>query len=121
MKGRIKMNITYTKKDGILYPNLIVNEGKYSEKPLSKYGSLAKKHLKEHNPVKYQSLILDGELMPYLQKIDEQARKMLLRLEEQYLKLHPMPVGDDFMARVQARQRARDYAEEIVFSELIYT
>jgi len=114
------MEITYTEKDGISYPNLIVNEGNYSEKPLSKYGSLAKKHLKEHNPVKYQSLILDGELMEYLHGIDEQAREMLLGAEEQYIKLHPMPVGDDFMAKVQARQRARDYAEEIVFSELIF-
>jgi len=114
------MEITYTEKDDILYPNLILNEGNHSDKPLHKYGSLAKRHLKEHNPVKYQSLILDGELMPYLQQIDEQAMEMLLLLEEQYLKLHPIPASDDFMAKVQARQRARDYAEEIVFSELIY-
>ena len=113
------MELTYTEVGGIHYPNITVSE-EVPDHPLSKYGSLAKKHLKEHNPVKYQSLILDGEFMNYLHKLDEQAIDMLLLLEEQYLKLHPIPVGGDFMAKVQTRQRARDYAEEIVFSELIY-
>ena len=114
--------LTYTKgDDGILYPDLTLNEDAVNDKPLRKYGSLAKKHLQEHNPLKYQSLTLDGELMEYLHKIDEQAMDMVLRLEKQYLKRHPMPTGDNFMARVQARRRARDYAEEIVLSELIYT
>ena len=113
------MELAYTEIDGIHYPNITVSE-EVPDRPLSKYGSLAKKHLKEHNPVKYQSLILDGEFMNYLHKLDEQARDMHLLLEQQYLKLHPLPTNGDFMARVQARQRARDYAEEIVFDELIY-
>ena len=114
------MGITYTEQDGILYPNIILNEH-CADEPLSKYGSLAKKHLKESNPLKYQMLTLSGELMAYLRRLDDQAREMLLRLETQYLKLHPLPADDNFMAKLQARQRARDYAEEIVFAELIYT
>ena len=33
---------------------------------LNKYGKLAKKHLEEYKPFKFQNLIMDGSIMDYL-------------------------------------------------------
>ena len=112
--------ITYTEKDGILYPNIKISEDEQEYEQLGKYGRMTERYLKEHNSVKYQSLLLDGYLTKYLHQIDKQATDMLFLLEKQYIETHPLPADGNFMETWQIRQRARDFAEEIIISELIY-
>jgi hypothetical protein len=52
--------------------------------------------------------------------MDEQATDMLLKIEDDYISRHPLPITDDFMEVVRARNTARLVAEECVLHDLIY-
>ena len=68
------MKITYRKVGDYLIPNLIANE---ELKPsYSKWGIIRRNFLKNHHPVKFTNLMIDGELIAHLNKIDEQAREL---------------------------------------------
>ena len=113
--------ITYTRgEDGIFYPDLVLNENEADNLPLSKYGSLAKKYLQDSNPVKYQSLTLDGELMAYLHSIDKAAIERHMTIKAQLEKTTPKPPQGDTLAVIQYHRKIQDTAEEIVLAELIY-
>jgi hypothetical protein len=112
------IELTYTERDGLLYPNITPPQS--DGEPLSKYGSLHQKYLKKANPVKYQSLILDGELPMYLRKIDGEAKERYFDIKEQLEKNAPKPPSGDTMAVIRYHRRIADSAEEIVLIEIVY-
>jgi hypothetical protein len=77
-------------------------------------------YLKETKPALFRALEQNNELTYHLYSIDEKAVDMLLEIEDDYIKRHPLPSGDDFMAVVRARNTARTIAEEFVLNDLIY-
>lgn len=90
------------------------------DQPLGKYGRMAMDYLNETNPQRFMLLKMTGKLMSMMHDIDEQATNMMLKIEGDYIKQHPLPNGDDFMAVVRARNTARVIAEEFVLHDLIY-
>ena len=86
-------------------------------------GRLHKKYLQEHHPIRYNQLLLSGELSGYLAKLDKQAEEQLVLTVRQMQKAED--VTEDLKAADQLEwvlrmNSIRNRAEEIIKSELIF-
>ena len=95
----------------------------HEERPIGKYGRMHREYLKEHTPMRFNDLVLDGQIWTYLADLNEQAQERLSLIVEQ-LKVaegvtEELKVGDQ-MAWVRAMNSIRNRAEEIVLNEIVY-
>ena len=63
--------ITYTERDGILYPDLSLP--KQPDCPIGKYGQMRLDFLKKHRRGTYTTLLTEGRLLAHLSAIDKEA------------------------------------------------
>lgn len=92
-------------------------------RPIGRFGRMHRDYIKEHRPVLFNALCLDGTLWMYLADLNEQAQKRLELIIEQMKAAES--VTEDAkaaapMAWVGAMNCIRHRAEEIIISELIY-
>ena len=73
--------LDYTLVNDHYLPNLTVAAP--AEHPTGRWGRLHKTYLKAQHPVRYNQLLLSGELGNYLAKLDEQADKQLALIVRQ--------------------------------------
>ena len=119
MSNNDQSRISYTEgADGILYPDLEFST--VPETKLGKYGSLRMEYLKNHKKGLYSKLANDCQLMEHLAEVDQRAYEMMDRLEAEYRQANPAPDTEDFLTTVQYNNQARQYAEEIVLTEVVY-
>ena len=90
---------------------------------IGKYGRMHRDYLQEHNPIRFDDLVLEGKLWTYLADLNEQAqnRMQLIIMQMQEAEC----VNDELkennqMAWVQAMNSIHKRAEEIVLHELVY-
>ena len=91
--------------------------------PIGRWGRLHKKYLKEHHPIRYNQLVLFGELDSYLAKLDEQAEEQLALIVQQMQEAEGVTEAlkaANQMEWVQQMNNIRNRAEEIVRAELIF-
>ncbi len=82
------------------------------------------RYLEEHRKVLYTDLLTSGRLNSYLADIDLQASERLERLTEQLKQTEGITEqlkAENAMKWVQKMNNIRHRAEEIVYSEIIYT
>ena len=81
------------------------------------------RYLREHRPILFNDLILNGQLWTYLADLNEQAQKRLHLIVEQ-MKVSEGVTEElkaaDQMAWVGAMNSIRSQAEEIILREMIY-
>lgn len=92
-------------------------------KPIGKWGRLYRDFLKNHHPVRYNTLILSGKLWDLLAQVNEQAQDRLDRIIAQIAAAES--VTEDLkaanpMAWVGAMNNIRSRAEELVLQDLIW-
>lgn len=113
--------LTYTEKNGILYPNVIVPEEE--KKPIGKYGRMRLEYLKNHRPVIYNTLMATGKLQAHLLEIEQTAQE---RLERMMAEMKPAAgvteklKAENQMEWVGRMNALKAQAEEILLDELIY-
>ena len=78
------MELNYTKNGDYLIPDIQLSV--QEQKPLGKYGRMRRQHLKEHRPILFQKLVLEGKLYPHLREIDETAHRRLSEMMPQMAK-----------------------------------
>ena len=112
--------ISYTLVGDYYIPNIALPE---ENKPIGRWGRLHRDHLEQHHPIRFNDLVLSGQLWTYLADLNEQAQERLSLIVEQmkasegvteYLKVA------DQMAWVGAMNSIRNRAEEIILREMIY-
>ena len=115
-------NGLWYERKGDYYIPLLTLENE-ERRPIGKWGRMHRDYLKEHNPILYDSLVLDGTLWTYLADLNEQAQHRLECIIDQMKAAEgvteAMKVTNQ-MAWVQAVNSIRSRAEEIVLAELIY-
>ena len=112
-------NVTYSTVGDYQLPNLILNQPR---KPLGKYGRLRRTYLKDHRPVLYNTMLLNGSLYPHLMEVEQTAEDRMQQTIAQLLKQTPAPDKEqNQMAWVQHMNGLRAQAEELVLMELIYS
>ena len=92
-------------------------------RPIGKWGRMHRDYLKEHRPIRFNDLILSGQLWTYLADLNEQAQERLSLIIDQ-MKASEGVTEDlkatDQMAWVGAMNSIRNRAEEIILREMIY-
>lgn len=93
------------------------------ERTIGKYGRMHREHLKAHHPMRFDDLVLTGQLWTYLADLNEQAQNRLLLIIKQMQKAESVTAelkADDQMAWVRAMNSIHNRAEEIILRELVY-
>lgn len=113
-----RFEFQYTEIDGLLYPNIEI-DGKIELDNLGKYGRLRLNYLHEQKPGMYRELLLTGKLAEHCMVIERTAFNMAERIRTDYLKIHPMPLGNT-IEHIHVSMQAQMVADEIVVTEIIY-
>ena len=92
------------------------------QRPIGKWGRMHRDYLKEHRPILFNDLILNGQLWTYLADLNEQAQERLSLIVEQMKASEGVTEklkATDQMAWVAAMNSIRNRAEEIILREMI--
>ena len=121
MKNKININgMEYVLVGDYYIPDLKLPDEK---RPIGKYGRMHRDYLKEHHPVRFNHLVLEGQLWTYLADLNEQAQVRLSLIVEQ-MKVSEGVTEElkaaDQMAWVGAMNSIHNRAEEIILQELVY-
>jgi len=115
------MELTYTERNGVMYPDLALSE--QTNYPIGKYGRMRLDYLKKHRRGTYITLLTSCTLNQHLYDTEQEAKRQieltLSRLvkargiTEELKTANPLPW-------VQEMNNAKHDAEEIVLNEVIY-
>ena len=114
--------LDYTMVNGYYLPNLTV-AAPTEQHPTGRWGRLHKRYLKEHHPIRYNQLLLSGELDGYLAKLDKQVEEQLaltIRQMQEAEGVTEALKAADQLEWVRRMNSIRNRAEEIIKSELIF-
>ena len=94
-----------------------------AEHPTGRWGRLHKMYLKEQHPIRYNQLLLSGELGGYLAKLDKQTEEQLAltirQIQEAEGVTEALKAADQ-LEWVRRMNNIRNRAEEIVYNEIVY-
>lgn len=113
--------LDYTLVNDHYLPNLTV-AAPTEQHPTGRWGRLHKTYLKEQNPVRYNQLLLSGELSGYLAKLDKQTEEQLALTVRQMQEAEGVTEAlraADQLEWVRRMNSIRNRAEEIIKTELI--
>ena len=114
--------LDYTLVNDHYLPNLTA-AAPAEQHPTGRWGRLYKMYLKEQHPIRYNQLLLSGELGGYLAKLDKQAEEQLALTVWQMQEAEGVTEAmkaENQMLWVQSMNSIRCRAEEIIKTELIY-
>lgn len=117
----MKNEITYTKINGINYPNLCLPE--QPNVNIGKYGHMRLDFIKKHRRGTYTTLLTEGRLAAHLSAIDQEARSQVEIMTKELAKNRG--IDEDLKASnpllwVQEMNNCKASAEEVVLREVVY-
>ena len=105
--------------NGMLYPDIqIAPETERME--AGPYGQAWKTYMVEANPERVSELLMKGQLLSEMAKVDEEAENRKEELIQAMLKKNPMPQTEDTMERAAHMEMLTREADEIVLAEIVY-
>lgn len=90
---------------------------------IGKYGRMHRDYLQEHNPIRFDDLVLEGKLWTYLADLNKQAQnrlQLIIRQMQEEESVNNELKENNQMAWIQAMNSIHNRAEEIVLHELVY-
>ena len=115
------MELTYTERNGIMYPDLVLPE--QTNHPIGKYDKLRLDYLKKHRRGTYTTLLTSCTLNQHLYETEQEAKRQidftLSRLVKERGITEELKATDP-LRWVQEMNNAKHDAEEIVLNEEIY-
>ena len=121
MENKMNINgIEYVLAGDYYIPDLKLPD---EERTIGKYGRMHRDYLKEHHPMRFNHLVLEGQLWTYLADLNEQAQRRLQLIIHQMQEAESVTEelkAKDQMAWVRSMNSIHNRAEEIVLRELVY-
>ena len=114
--------LDYTLVNDHYLPNLTA-AAPAEQHPTGRWGRLHKRYLKEQHPIRYNQLLLSGELASYLASLDKQANEQLALIIRQMQDAEGVTEAlkeDNQLEWVRRMNSIRNRAEEVIKSELIF-
>ena len=93
------------------------------ERTIGKYGRMHRDYLKEQNSMRFNNLVLEGQLWTYLADLNEQAQNRLQLIISQMQEAESVTdelKENDQIAWIKAMNSIHNRAEEIILRELVY-
>ena len=115
------MEITYTEKNGIFYPNLALPE--QTNYPIGKYGRMRLEFLQHHRKGMYTTLLTSCKLNEHLYEVEQTAKQQFDLTISQIAMEHGITENlkaENTMRWVQEMNSAKKCANEIVLREIVY-
>ena len=121
MENKMKNNsIEYVLAGDYYIPDLkLPNE----ERTIGKYGRMHRGYLKEHHPMRFNHLVLEGQLWTYLADLDEQAQnrlQLIIRQMQEAESVTEELKENNQWLWIQSMDSIHNRAEEIVLKEIVY-
>ena len=116
-----ELGVTYTQQGDYLLPDLKLPEQEHGD--IGVWGQRRRRFLREHHPVRYCNLLTSGTLCSHLADVEERARDLCCRLEDDLARQEGVTEklkAADMMTWVQKMNSIRNRAKEIVLSTVIY-
>ena len=115
------MELTYTERNGIMYPDLALPE--QTNYPIGKYGRMRLDYLKRHRRGTYTTLLTSCTLNQHLYETDQEAKRQIALALSRLVK--ERGITEELKATAPLRwaqemKSAKQSAEEIVLNEIIY-
>ncbi|MGN8968295.1 TnpV protein [Intestinimonas sp. HCP28S3_D6] len=121
MENKTNINgMNYVLAGDYYIPNLKLSN---EERTIGKYGRMHRDYLKENHPMRFNHLILEGQLWTYLADLNEQAQnrlQLIIRQMQEAESVTEELKASDQLAWVRAMNSIHNRAEEIILRELIY-
>ena len=121
MKDRIVTNgIEYTLVGDYYIPNIALPE---ENRAIGRWGRLHRDYLEQYHPIRFNDLVLNGQLWTHLADLNAQAQERLFLIIDQLKATEGVTEelkAADQMAWVGAMNSIRNRAEEIILQEIIY-
>ena len=114
--------LTYTKSGNYYIPDLTLEE--QPDTPIGKYGRMRRRYLKEHRPILYNDLLLQGKLYDHLLEVDRAAHARMEVLMPQLMQAAGVTEelkAADQMKQIGLMNTLKAQTEEIIRNELIYS
>ena len=115
------MEITYTERNGIFYPDLALP--KQTKYPIGKYGRMRLDFIQKHRRGTYTTLLTTCTLNQHLydieQEVNRQMEIVLSRLVKERGITEELKTTDP-LRWVQKMNNAKHCAEEMVLNEIVY-
>ena len=114
--------LDYTLVNDYYLPNLTA-AAPAERNPTGRWGRLHKRYLKEQHPVRYNQLVLSGELGNYLAKLDKQVEEQLALIIRQMQEAEGVTEAlkaENQLEWVRRMNSIRSRSEEIIQKELIF-
>ena len=114
--------LDYTLVNDHYLPNLTA-AAQAEQHPTGRWGRLHKMYLKEQHPIRYNQLLLSGELGSYLAKLDKEAEEQLaltIRQMQEAEGVTEALKAANQLEWVRRMNSIRNRAEEIIQKELIF-
>ena len=114
--------LDYTLVNDHYLPNLTA-AAPAEQHPTGRWGRLHKRYLKEHHPIRYNQLLLSGELGSYLAKLDKQAEEQLALIIRQMQEAEGVDEAlkaADQLEWVRRMNSIRNRAEETILREIVF-
>ena len=114
------MNISYIRSGDYIIPDLKLTE---ETRPIGKWGRMHRDYLKEYHPIRFNNLVLSGNLWTYLSDLNEQAQQRMETLLAQMQSAEGITEAlkaADPLGWTQCMNNITARAEEIIREELIY-
>ena len=121
MKSKMSENgIEYVLVGDYYIPDLkLPNE----ERSIGKYGRMHRDYLKEHKPMRFNDLVLEGQLWTYLADLNEQAQsrlQLIIRQMQEAESVSEELKENNQWLWIQSMNSIYNRAEEIVLKEIVY-
>ena len=115
------MELTYTKRNGVMYPDLALPE--QTNHPIGKYGKLRLDYLEKHRRGTYTTLLTSCTLNQHLYETEQEAKRQLDLTLSRLVKERGITEelkATNSLLWVQEMNNAKHDAEEIVMSDYLY-
>ena len=121
MTDRIVPNgIEYILVGDYYIPNIALPE---ENRPICPWGRLHREYLEQHHPIRFNDLVLSGQLWTYLADLNEQTQERVSLIIDQMKSTEGVTEelkAADQMAWIGAMNSIRNRAEKTVLWEMIY-
>ena len=115
------MELTYTERNGVMYPELALP--KQTNHPIGKYGKMRLDYLKKHRRGTYTTLLTSCTLNQHLYETEQDTKRQidltLSRLVKERGITEELKTANHLLW-VQEMNNAKHDAEELVLNEIIY-
>lgn len=114
------MNIPYIRSGDYFIPDLKLTE---ETRPIGKWGRMHREYMREYHPIRFNQLVLSGDLWTYLADLNEQAQQrkeaLIAQLKSAECITEALKAADP-ISWTQRMNNITASAEEIIREEMIY-